>query len=152
MKAFRFKYLALLFAVMAGACWAQTSLASLSGTVLDASGARLPNAKVQLNNVDQNVVRDTGTNAAGIYQFEAVTPGQYRIKVSAQGFATFETTAFTLSAAQVASVDAMLQVGSTDTVVEVSATAVELQTEAPVRMGTITGLQDRKSTRLNSSH
>ncbi|MEQ1948844.1 MAG: TonB-dependent receptor [Bryobacteraceae bacterium] len=133
--------LCLWLAVLAASSWAQTSLASLSGTVSDGSGARLPNAKIELTNVDQNVVRDTTTNSVGIYQFEAVPPGQYKLKMSAQGFASYEAADFSLVAAQVASVDAALQVGSADTVIEVSATTVELQTEAPVRQGSITALQ-----------
>ncbi|MEQ1884521.1 MAG: TonB-dependent receptor [Bryobacteraceae bacterium] len=141
MRVNRLSILCLWLVLLSASSWAQTSLASLSGTISDPSGARLPNAKVELTNLDQNVVRSTTTNSVGIYAFEALPPGQYKVRMSAQGFATHEAAQFALVSAQVASVDAALQIGSADTVVSVVAESVELQTEAPVRQSSITAQQ-----------
>ena len=45
---------------------AQTSRGTVSGTVLDSSGAVIPGSVVELMNVDTGVVRTTATNGAGI--------------------------------------------------------------------------------------
>ena len=121
--------------------WAQTSRASLSGNVTDPSGAIVVTAKVQLTIVDQNVVRNTDVNSSGVYQFDAVDPGNYKLKVTANGFSVYETRTFLLTGAQVATIDPRLEVGAANTIIEVAADAVLLQTEAPARGGTIAPTQ-----------
>ena len=116
---------------------AQTSRGTVSGIVTDASGATLPNAAVKLTNKETNQSRATTTNDSGLYRFDAIDPGTYELNVSATGFRSFDTRTLPVQAGQLASVDAQLQVGDTSTSVEVTAGVALLQTEAPVRGGTI---------------
>src|SRR6266478_6061823 len=66
----------------------QTSDGNIVGTVLDASGAAIPGAKVELANVDTGVKASTNTDETGGYRFGNVLVGRYNVTVSATGFTT----------------------------------------------------------------
>lgn len=121
----------------AGSLFAQSSRGTVTGIVTDASKAVVANALVELTNAETKVARSSTTNDSGVYRFDAVDPGSYTIKVTASGFQTEQIAAFDVRASQVASVDVRLQLGQVTNVIEVSSEAAALQTEAPVRGGTI---------------
>src|SRR5690349_4161111 len=78
--------------------FAQTSRGTVTGTVRDANAAVIPGATVTLTNVVTNVSRSTMTNGQGLYRFDAVDPGTYKLTFSAQGFATLANTDVVVSA------------------------------------------------------
>ena len=117
---------------------AQTSRGTVTGIVTDQSAAAVVNAGVDLRNTATNVVRTTMSNEAGLYRFDAVDPGEYQVSVTSSGFNAARTSPFNVAAGQVASVDMHLTIGEVKNVVEVTAEAVQLQTESPVRGGTLT--------------
>ncbi len=119
------------------ALFAQTSRGTISGIVTDPTGAVVSDAEATLRNLDTNVPRTTRTNGSGLYRFDAVDPGNYQVSVSGAGFDISKTDSFVVAAGQVASVDIALRVGNQKVTVEVSAEAAQLQTESPVRGGTI---------------
>lgn len=59
---------------------------SLSGTVLDPSGAAIPNATVVLTNTATQQAKTVTTNGTGAYQFNELPPGNYSLLVTATGF------------------------------------------------------------------
>ena len=59
--------------------WAQ-SLAKLTGTVADNTGAVVSGAKVTARNVTTGVVSDATTNASGVYQFPFLPPAEYEVE------------------------------------------------------------------------
>ena len=63
---------------------------SLSGRVLDQSGAVVPGASVVVQNLATGVQQTATSNRAGLYQFPALTPGTYSITASLQGFRDVE--------------------------------------------------------------
>ncbi len=91
---------------------AQANMATLSGEVLDAQGAAVPGARLQLRSTDTGLARLTTTNADGYYEFAAVIPGNYRLKVTATGFQT-EVRPLVLAVNQVLRLDISLVVGNT---------------------------------------
>lgn len=119
---------------------AQTSRGTVSGIVTDSQSAVIANATVDLTGLATNVRRTTQSNDAGLYRFDAVDPGDYSITIRLAGFQTFSVARLSVSAAQITTQDAALQVGDIKQVIEVSETTVQLQTEAPVR-GTTVGMQ-----------
>jgi hypothetical protein len=116
---------------------AQTSRGTVSGLVTDIQRAAIPNATVELTGLATNLTRTTQTNEAGLYRFEAVDPGSYRLAVKATSFRTFVVQNITVNAAQVFTQDATLEVGDVQQIIEVTESAVQLQTEAPVRGGNV---------------
>ncbi|MFD0847257.1 TonB-dependent receptor [Sphingosinicella xenopeptidilytica] len=55
---------------------------ALSGTVVDADGAPVPNANVTLTSADQGFTRSATSNASGAFRFGALPPGSYNVVIS----------------------------------------------------------------------
>jgi len=72
--------------------WSELSIAqdvegALTGVVEDTSGARVARARVLLSVPDSPFQRQTVSNSVGEFRLEALPPGEYRVEVSASGFA-----------------------------------------------------------------
>src|ERR1700756_4014935 len=65
----------------------QVDEGAITGTVMDSSGAVVPNAEVTLLNTDQGITVQTKTNGSGGYTFSPVRGGHCEVTVSAPGFA-----------------------------------------------------------------
>jgi hypothetical protein len=120
--------LAFVFAFSMALSFAQTSNGTISGTVVDPSGAAIANAKVTAKSVQTGNVRTTTTNGVGGYRLESLIPGTYTITVNAEGFSKREIQNVGVAASLITSVNANMVVGS-ETVVSVEATGETLQTE-----------------------
>ncbi len=70
----------------AAVAFAQRDLGTVSGTVTDAQGAAIPNAKVAVINDATNVTTNSQSNDAGSFTVPALTPGTYTVTVEASGF------------------------------------------------------------------
>src|SRR6266516_4375269 len=79
---------------------AQSTYGTILGTVKDSSGATVPNASVQITNVDENTVRDVRTNGDGDYQAPNLLPAHYRVDIATSGFSKFSSTGLILVARQ----------------------------------------------------
>jgi hypothetical protein len=66
---------------------AQNPRGTLRGVVEDASGARIPSARVVLQAAESSFHRDTSADRQGDFRLEDLLPGAYRITVEASGFA-----------------------------------------------------------------
>ena len=102
---------------------AQISTANLNGTVTDTSGARVPNAKVELVEADTGFTRETITGASGVYSISSLPVGKYSLVISHAGFKTYVDIGLELLVGQTHTIDAQLQVGATTARVEVQAQA-----------------------------
>jgi hypothetical protein len=71
--------LPLLACAIAGSAWGQAVTASLVGTITDASGAVVVNAKVVITETNTNVSRTGNTNESGNYSFPNLPPGVYSV-------------------------------------------------------------------------
>src|SRR5205823_3647684 len=75
-----------LFVLLISPAFAQVS-GRISGSVVDASGAQVPNAQIQLMVSGGNTaVLATTTNSEGFFVFAGVQPGKYDIVINAPGF------------------------------------------------------------------
>src|SRR3954452_18004025 len=103
-------------------------LASISGTVLDPSGAHVPNAEVVISNENQGLVRSLQTNGEGVFNAPALPPSpEYRVKVTAAGFADYENNAVSLQVGQTLNLTVTLPLPQSTTVVELGAAATPVQ-------------------------
>lgn len=108
---------------------AQVLYGSLTGNVTDPSGAAIPGAAVQAMNVNTGAKRDTVTDARGVYIFNDVAQGAYKITVTAKGFQTMIEDNVTVTVNEVRRVDFSTKIAQTNETVEVNAAAAVLQTD-----------------------
>src|SRR5438552_18793834 len=73
------------FLVLLPAAWAQ-STSAIQGSVLDSSGAVVPNAKVTIRNLATTAERTTDTNSSGTYEVTSLPQGTYDVEVVMRGF------------------------------------------------------------------
>lgn len=111
----------LAFGVLAGPLVAQVDHASLNGTVTDASGAVVENAKVEAVASSTGFRRQVVTRAAGTYQIPGLPVGEYTVTFSKDGFKSVEFKNVTLFVGQPRTIDARLEVGAVADSVEVKA-------------------------------
>jgi Carboxypeptidase regulatory-like domain len=117
-----------------GAVHAQTSRGTVTGTVLDPTGAVIGGAQVRLRGVDTGVRLSTDSNDAGVYRFDAVDLGIYELQVTHPGFRTFLGVRINVEANRATTVDPKLEVGAAETTVEVSEESSEIMVkDSPLR-------------------
>ncbi len=108
----------LLCSLFALATFAQNSNSTITGTVQDASGAVVPGATINLTNVGTSQQLSTTARGDGFYTFTNLSPANYRVSVTAAGFAQW-VGVLTLRVSQSASVDPKLTAASVTTQVTV---------------------------------
>jgi Carboxypeptidase regulatory-like domain len=122
-------FLILICGFVARLCVAQTFTSSITGTVVDPSGAAVSNAKVELQNAGTNDTHEFVTQADGTYQFNNLRPGTYKVTITAPGFKSYVTDNLILQGQISARVNAALEIGDTQQKVEVAGSAVLVDTE-----------------------
>src|SRR5438067_20222 len=98
---------------------AQIGNATLSGTVMDPSGAAVADAELTLTNKATGFEAKVTSNERGEYTFRNVTPGSYDLKVVKAGFQNYIQKGIVLTINQSGHADATLKVGSTTETVTV---------------------------------
>jgi hypothetical protein len=102
------------------ASWAAPQSASrLNGSITDPSGAIVVGAKITLTEEATGLQRSTTSNAAGLYHFIDVPPGDYRLGATASGFATYSVAKVSLVVNTPSTIDIQLQLAGTKTAVTV---------------------------------
>jgi outer membrane receptor protein involved in Fe transport len=105
-----------------------TTSGYVTGSVTDASKAVIKGAVVKLENTGTSLSLTTASGDDGAYHFDFVPPGNYRLRVEANGFNPWEQT-LTVTVGQSVTTNAPLSVASSATTVEVAAGAALIATE-----------------------
>ena len=118
---------------------AQTTIStgSIQGVVTDPTGAVVSGAKISINNKATGRVITTTTTSAGAYASGALTPGNYTLRVEAQGFSTSEL-AVIVQVGVTSTGNIKLHVGQAAQVVEVQSSEVAVNTEQATIQGVLT--------------
>ncbi|MFB3922565.1 MAG: TonB-dependent receptor domain-containing protein [Terriglobia bacterium] len=123
--------------------FAQGGKGVVTGTVMDPSGAAIPNAIVTLTNEGTGIVRTAATNTAGLYRFDFADVGSYTLKASAQGFADFEVAGLIVTVGQTVTNDVHMELArGTVQTITVEAGGVQLVQTA---RSDVSGLVDRNT-------
>ena len=104
----------------------QTGTSSVRGTVVDPVGKVVSGATVTITNTETNTSRNQTTSESGIYVFELVPPGPYRVEVEAAGFKKAIITDVQALVAKPSEVNVQLEVGALTESVTVAASANEV--------------------------
>jgi Carboxypeptidase regulatory-like domain/TonB-dependent Receptor Plug Domain len=118
--------------------------ATLSGIVVDASGAVVPGADVVAKQVATGVTTSAVSNAEGVFSFPALNIGTYSVTVTLQGFKTFVANDVVLTSGTGASVRAVLALGALEESINVTSSSAIVQTQSPTITTTITTNQITK--------
>ena len=108
----------LLCGIFAAATFAQNTNSTIKGTVLDTSGAVVSGATVTLTNIGTSQSLTTTSGSDGFYVFSNLSPANYRVSVSASGFAGW-VGVLTLRVSEAAEVDPKMNAASVSTQVTV---------------------------------
>ncbi len=114
--------------LLGASLFGQGERGTFNGTVLDASGAAVAGASVKVLNPATGVEMTSATTEAGIFRMPSLSPGTYRITVSAPGFKGAIRENVILAVAQTMTVDFRLEVGNVSDQITVSSEAPLLET------------------------
>ena len=128
---------ALLLALTA-TLWAQTTVAtgSIQGTITDQTGAVVGGAKVMVTNKATGRMVTVTTSSAGTYTSGALIPGDYTVRVEAQGFKSSQLP-ITVQVGVTSAGNIKLQVGQANQIVEVQASQLQVNTEQATVQGVL---------------
>ncbi|RRA49140.1 TonB-dependent receptor [Acidipila sp. EB88] len=127
---------ALLPFLCAGIAAAQADRASISGHVVDPSGAALPGVSVTARENATGANFTAQTNTAGVYSIGQLPIGDYTVHMSHDGFSESQSNVH-LVATQVQALDVTMQVGSKGEVVSVTAAPQLLDSETSTITNTL---------------
>jgi hypothetical protein len=105
---------------------AQSTQATILGTVLDPTGAAIPNATILVTDTDAGITRTAATDKSGNFQVLDLNPGHYSVNISAVGFDGKNSSNLILVAREQLRDDATLHPGAVTAQVEVNASATGL--------------------------
>jgi hypothetical protein len=120
---------AMLLGIYAIPAAAQVLYGTILGTVEDATGAVVPNAKVTVTEKSTGFTRDTTTDSGGNYSVPSVPIGTYAVKITANGFKSLTRDGVVLTVNTTARINGKLEVGAVSDQITIEASAVQLQTD-----------------------
>jgi hypothetical protein len=131
------------------ACFGQTSnQGAIVGTVVDPSGALIPQARITATNLDTGVSRTVKTTGAGDYQINFLIPGRYKVVAQAKGFRETVVNDVNITVGQLLRTDVKMKMGIATDQVVVDATAAPLNVDTGSR-GEVIGSEAIKNLPLN---
>jgi hypothetical protein len=114
--------------VLAAAMFGQ-ALTSLTGTVVDPSGALVPGASINIQNIATHATRETVSDGSGRYSLLQVQPGTYTVTAKAAGLADVMVNRVELLVSTPATLTiAFEKIGTVNEVVSVSAETAQVNT------------------------
>ncbi len=127
-------------AIFSATCVAQVSTGSLSGTVVDPTGALVSDATVTLINEGNSAKQQAITSTAGTFRFTFLSVGRYDLEISKPGFRSLKSSGISVDANIEHTLGALkLDVGQTSESVEVSSEAPLVESAQAQVSAAITG-------------
>src|SRR5215469_961020 len=99
------------------AVMAQSSRGTLTGTVMDANGAFIAGVAVNLTETNTGSGYSTKSTAEGLFTFNELPPGSYKLSVIAPGFESYTQSGISVNVGSTSTVTAVLKVGAESTTV-----------------------------------
>lgn len=109
---------------------AQTGSASLTGALVDAAGASIPEAQVRVINEESGAKFETASGDDGHFRVTSLNPGSYRIEVTKPGFDKLLRGGLVLTTGQTIAIDLTLNVGATSQTVLVTESSPLAETQS----------------------
>jgi hypothetical protein len=116
--------------LFSAAGYGQATNGIINGTVTDQSGGTVAGSKIVLVNTGTSDTRETTTNDSGFYQFNNLSPGEYRITAAKQGYEQLMRQPIALQVSSTVEIDLQLSVGRETQQVVVTGTTPLIQAES----------------------
>ncbi len=97
--------------------WTQTSTGAITGTVTDPEGAVVSGAQVKAIDSDTGATLTTTTDSSGVFRFNLIPTGAYRIEAVAPGFSPVQQGATVVAGSETGVGTMKLAVGQAATTV-----------------------------------
>jgi hypothetical protein len=134
---------AIIFSILDPAVHGQGGGATLQGTVLDATGAVVPNAKITITSPLTGVSREVQSNNNGFYSAPNLSAGTYKVATSATGFSARVDDNVLLTVGEVRDLDITLGISAATQTITVEASTNQINTAESSLQGVIDGKQTR---------
>lgn len=108
----------------------QEATGTITGLVLDSTGAAVPLASIEVRNAGTGALRTTQSDGRGTFRVPALQPGTYHLTVTHDGFKKANITGVQAQVNQVVALGVTLQIGEVNESVTVEGGASPLQTES----------------------
>lgn len=131
--------IALLFSLLAFAVFwtvparADNLYASIRGTVVDDSGALVPDAQVTAVNLGTGLSKTLTTGKEGAFVFLELPVGDYSVEIKKSGFKTYTANGIHLEVNQVYALNAKIELGTVAETITVEANQVQVETATSQR-------------------
>jgi hypothetical protein len=122
-------FLPVAFLLAMGAYAQTTGTATITGAVMDSTGAVVPGAKVTVTNRGTGVVISTTTTTEGTYYVPSLNPGTYQVQIEAGGFKRYTRDGVVLRTSEQPRIDVQMEIGNVSESVNVEGSAPLLETE-----------------------
>lgn len=103
-----------------------TATGSLAGTVTDKTGAVVPNVNVKITNTETGSTRETKTGDGGVYRFDLLPAGTYKVEANISGFATATFQNVGVAVGQTTTIDVSLSPSTQTQTITVESTGAPL--------------------------
>ncbi|MGA7832975.1 MAG: TonB-dependent receptor [Terracidiphilus sp.] len=110
---------------------------AIEGPVTDSTGAVVANAKVTASNIATGIATSRTTTSSGYFTINLLTPGNYTVSVSAQGFETLDQQNIMIDNEHVTGFNPVLRVGTSNETITVTDEPPALETTNATLGGTI---------------
>ena len=117
---------------------AESTTGAIQGTVVDEKGGAVPDANVEVKNVDTNLSKTSTTGSEGQYEFRALPPGRYTVTIAKPGFATSVQENAVLTVGQTMTLPVTVKVSAAAEQIVVTATPTVVDTVDSVSSSTLT--------------
>jgi hypothetical protein len=127
------------------------STGTIQGTIVDSTGAAMPNASVTVRNESTGEERVTATDSAGIYVVPSLAVGSYSVSVKASGMQLMEAPHVQLSVGSAIRQDFTAKIAATTETIEVVA-ATSVVDSTTVSVGSVVNQITVQEIPLNGRH
>jgi hypothetical protein len=118
---------------------AQTDRGTITGTIIDPTGAVVANASIEAKNVANGQTYTATSTQTGNYTLPQLPAGSYEVTVNVQGFKKYTRQGLSLAPTQAMRIDIALEVGTSAESVTITAEATLMKTESGEVSQTVTG-------------
>ena len=129
MRSVRLTFVTWLTLALGGPALAQTTFATITGTVTDPTGSVVPHAAVEAVHAASNYRYTAQSNEAGVYTLAQLREGDYVVRVRAPGFKELVVQNIGLVSRDARRIDVRLELGAVEAAIEVTSGATLIETE-----------------------